>query len=299
MTYFLAGIDVAKGTMEDDVSENRPYYELGWEITSTHFDAKRMKKLGLIDSGRDTIVTCTGREFLYGAEFQNVLNYDEFERLCVAPESVVSLMSRYGRGYFPQDYYTGDRHTPNARYKYLDEDRDAITNFDLAGVSFPAGDDPYCCVSIRKRAHDSYRNVNDDLALPLLHVLGKNYSTVFVVGRNLEHLAHEPGVTLVDLRSFAALIQSERCQLIVGSLTGPMHIAALVSKAPACIVFNHDCYDIDARNHPVLMGKCIRLSKSRFLFWDPLQLPNIGSGTAARLNGEQKGGERGGSVTAG
>ena len=56
--------------MDDDVSDERPYYELGWEITTTHFDAKHLLRTGAIDSQRDTVVTCSGREFLYTQVFE-------------------------------------------------------------------------------------------------------------------------------------------------------------------------------------------------------------------------------------
>jgi hypothetical protein len=275
MKYFLAGIDVAKGTIDDDVSDTRPYYELGWEVTTTHFDAKRFKKSGEIDYERDTIVTCGGREFLYTSEFARVIEYSRFIAERGPGDIVVSLMERYAGGHIPRDYYAEGRYGADAVYKYLREDSSLLTSFGLSGIRLPAGDEPYCCMCVRKRAHGNYRNFDNALARDVIGKLREKYSRIFVVGRNVEPLLSPPEVAGIDLATFAAIIQSNRCQMIIGSLTGPMHIAALVSKAPVSLVLNHDGYDVDVVNHPVLMGRCIRLSPTRFHFVHPNQMRSI------------------------
>jgi hypothetical protein len=122
---------------------------------------------------------------------------------------------------------------------------------------------------IRRRAHGAYRNITEAEVRMLLRALRARYRRVFIVGLDVEEFAAPPQVRHVDLVTFTKLIQQPRCSLIVGSLTGPMHLASLVSKARVCIVMNHDHYDIERENHPALMGRCITYSESRFLFVPP------------------------------
>lgn len=275
MTFYLASVDEAKGTVADDIRPKKRYYELGWEIISTHFDAKHGKKTREIDAERDTIVTCSGREFLYTAEFSRVISYQEFQDSPPPPAAeVVSLMDRFAGGRLPSDYFTG-KHGPEARYRHYDEDREIITNLDVAGATCRPPAEPYCCFVIRKRAHGAYRNFDDDSALKILERLAESYESIFIVGRDLEQFFDLPKVRHVDLQTFAALIKDDKCHLIVGSLTGPMHIAALVSQARVCLVVNHDGYDLSRENHPVLMGRCITYSPSAMLFVHPLQVGEL------------------------
>ncbi len=268
MTYFLTGVDVARGTPGDDVCDDRPYYELGWEITTTHLDAKHLLRAGCIDAARDTIVTCSGREFLYTRQFRRVIDYRTFSTQGPGSDRVVSLMDRYAGGRLPPDYY--DRpHGPDARFRHYEADRALVTRLDGRAATIEAPRSPYCCFVIRRRAHGAYRNLRDAEVRMLLQALRERYRHVFIVGLEVEQFATRPHVRHVDLVTFAMLIQHPRCHLIVGSLTGPMHLAALVSRARVCIVINHDHYDIERENHPVLMGRCITYSKSRFLFVPP------------------------------
>ena len=273
--YFLTGIDEAKGTVADDVAATKPYYELGWEITSTHFDAKHLKKSGEIDPERDSIVTCSGREFLYTSEFSRVIAYADFRNIPLRRgDQVVSLMEKYAGGVLPPDYFDR-KHGPEARYRYFEEDRDTNTNLDISGATRTCPRQPYSCFVIRKRTHGEYRNFSNEMAAEILNRLAQSYGNIFIVGHDIERFHDFPNVSHVNLQTFAGLIQSEQCHLIVGSLTGPMHIAALVSKARVCLVVNHDGYDVVKENHPVLMGRCITYSKSRMLFVHPLQLLQV------------------------
>lgn len=273
--YFLTGIDEAKGTVADDVAATKPYYELGWEITTTHLDAKHLRKTGEIDPERDSIVTCSGREFLYTAEFSRVIAYEDFRnRPLRRGDQVVSLMEKYAGGILPPDYFDR-KHGPEARYRHFEADRDTNTNLDISGATRRSPRQPYSCFVIRKRTHGAYRNFSNEMAAEVLNRLAQSYGKIFIVGHDIDHFHDFPSVSHVNLQTFAALIQNELCHLIVGSLTGPMHIAALVSKARVCLVVNHDGYDVVKENHPVLMGRCITYSKSRMLFVHPLQLPQV------------------------
>ena len=267
--YFIVGIDVAKGTYEDDVSSSRPYYELGWEVVTTHFDVKHMKRAGELAADSDTVVTCSGREFLYRADFANVIDYSEY-RAKHAFQPSLSLMERYSEGIIPNDYYEGGRHSAEAKYKYKEVDRDIIQSIETVPTEKLHNDEPFCVFLVRKRRHGSYRNMIDEVAIPVLNRLSLNYGHVFIVGHGSKHLERLGSVIHVDLQTYASLIRSPMCELVIGSMTGTMQMAAVLSRAKRCVVvLNYDGYDIDGTNHPVNLGPCIRLSQSRFDLVDP------------------------------
>jgi hypothetical protein len=268
--YYITGFDVAKGTITDDVSGERPYFELGWEVVTTHFDAKRMKKTGQIESTHDVIVTCSGREFIYGTEFRQVIDYSEFSRRAPEPHECKWLTRRYADGRIPIAYFDGDVHTPVSRYRYLAEDRDALQRMVLPDVAALHGRIRYCCFCVRRRRHGDYRNVTDETAKRVLLRLAECYERIFIVGMGAEHLNAPPAVQHVSLQTYAALISQPLCDLVLGTMTGPMQLASLISRARVCaVILNYDGYDVDGQNHPVNLGKCIRLSTSEFRFVDP------------------------------
>lgn len=267
MTFYLAGIDVAKGTDVDDVSADKPYFELGWEVVTTHFDAKRLKKSGIVTDG-DTIVTCSGREFLYRSSFTSVLSYSDFAALGVN-NGVYSLMERYAGGRIPIDYFDGTEHSSQSRYRFMDADRDIIESVENVAIEHLHQRHPFACLLVRRRLHGAYRNLTDDVARFVLARLLGQYPRVFIVGLGAEHLASDR-VLHVDLVTYASLIRSPFCDLVIGTMTGTMQLAAILSRARRCIVVkNYDGYDIDGKNHPVTLGPCIRFSASAFDFVDP------------------------------
>jgi hypothetical protein len=110
----------------------------------------------------------------------------------------------------------------------------------------------------------------DEVALKVISRLEQSYPRVFIVGHDSQHLQTPDRVIHVDLKTYASLISCERCKLIIGSMTGTMQMAAVLSRAERCVVVvNYDDYDIDGINHPVTLGKCIRLSSSKFEFINP------------------------------
>lgn len=269
--YFITGFDVAKGTVADDVSEERPYFELGWEVVTTHFDAKRMKKIGQINSEQDVIVTCSGREFLYGAEFRNVIDYAAFMRASATQsQDCCWLTSRFAAARIGISYFDRDEHTPASRYRYLTEDREILQSMALPDVSSLCQGLHFCCLCVRKRKHGEYRNITDGIARVVLEQLARSYERIFIVGMGAEHLHARPRIQYVSLDTYAALISRPDCDLVLGTMTGPMQLAALISRARLCaVILNYDGYDIDGQNHPVNLGRCIRLSQSEFRFVNP------------------------------
>lgn len=275
MRFFLAGIDVAKGTLEDDVSDAHPYYELGWEAVTTHFDAKHLKKEGAIDAIRDTIVTCEGREFLYRAEFSKVVAYEQFLSERNSHDEVVSLMERYAGGKIPLGYFDDQSDPQQRRYRFYSRDREIIQSIEYLPVEHLHQGQPFACFQIRRRAHGGYRNTPRKTVNRVLQALTSKYHRVFLIGRGVPEELHSSQVISVNLQTYATLISSELCHLIFGSFTGPMQLAALFSKARVCVALNYDSYDIDDLNSPIMLGRCIRYSRSHFLCVPPESIEHL------------------------
>lgn len=269
MRYFLTGIDVAKGMLDDDVSDTRPYYELGWEAVTTHFDAKRFKEDGKIDSAKDIIVTCAGREFLYRAEFDRVISFSEFSRVRSPGDHVVSLMERYANGRIPLDYFDDEPDPRLRRYRYFHRDAEIIRNIERVGTESLHQGRPYACVQVRLRGHGDYRNTPMEMLDRVLEKLVSRYHRVFLVGRDIPERITSSQVIVVDLGTYVSLIEKDLCHVIFGSFTGPMQLAAIYSKARMCLVLNFDDYDIDELNSPIMLGRCFRYSASQFLCVPP------------------------------
>jgi hypothetical protein len=280
MRVFLTGYDCAKGWPGDDVSIQRPYFELGWEVATTHLDLKHLLSTGRA-CAQDLVVTASGREFLYRAQLPHVISYDAFRRTPLrVGDDVVALTDRYSDGVIPPDYFDTGCQSPAARYRHLVEDAALIRSIDCVSLEVLGLDDGYCCVAIRRRDHAPSRNLPESVIRRLLLDLTGEYKRVFVVGHGNTALRSIPGVVPVDLASFASLINDPRCELVLGTMTGPIQLACLIAQARACVVITlRDDYDVEAENDPICAGRCMRLSESPFLFLGPSDFTDLLSAT--------------------
>jgi hypothetical protein len=269
MRIFLTGYDCAKGQPGDDVSIEKPYFELGWEVATTHLDLKHLLATGRA-STQDLVVTASGREFLYRAQLPHVISYDAFRRMRLRDGVVAVLTDRYSNGLIPADYFDTGCRSPAARYRHLVEDAALIRSIDRVSLETLSLDDGYCCVAIRRRNHAPSRNLPERVIRQILFDLTGEYRRVFVVGHGNTGLRSMPGVVPVDLASFASLISDPRCGLVLGTMTGPIQLACLIARARVCVVITlRDDYDVEVENDPICAGRCVRLSESPFLFLGP------------------------------
>lgn len=270
MRIFVAGYDCAKGQPGDDVSAQKPYFELGWEVATTHLDFKHLIAIHAACTD-DLVVTASGREFLYRSEHPNVISYDAFRRMPLRQgDEVIALTSRYLDGSIPPDYFNERCRSPNARYRHLLDDAVHIRNIYRVSLESLGLGDGYCCVAIRRRDHAPSRNLPESVIRLLLSVLASEYRRVFVVGHGNTGLRSMPGIIPVNLEIFASLISDPRCGLILGTMTGPIQLASLIAEARLCAVVTlRDDYDVEAENDPICAGRCVRLSESPFLFLGP------------------------------
>ena len=268
MTVFIAGVDLAKGRVGDDVAPDRPYFELGWEVISTHFDVKRGKAEGWIDPQNDVVVTCSGREFLYATEFKNVLEYRALNDL--GTTGIVDFTRQYPGGSFHPDYFVNRRSGKNSKSRFLTEHRDLALSIRSVETTSLHDGQSYCCFAARRRDHDAYRNMTGARGRYIIEHLLTLCPRVFIVGHDNEDLLIDSKVVPVDLVTYTSLIADALCMLVVGTMTGTMQLAALYSRAKLCIVIsNYDAFDPEVDNSPVNLGPCIRISPSKFVFVPP------------------------------
>ena len=273
MKYLITGFDIAKGTPNDDVTPDRPYFELGWEVVTTHFDAKHLVAM---NAAHDTIaVTCSGREFLYETTFSEVIDYATYCERRRSRDEAVDLTRRYAEGRIPSEFFDEKRQSPTALYRYLRADAHLIRDILLEPTQALHRGEPYCCFAIRRRAHDSYRNIDESTTHSIIIALAKRYRNIFTVGNGIDECSGVRGVCHVSLKKFASLIADPLCGIVVGSFSGPMQLAGIISQARICVVLNYDRIDVVRQNHPVHLGACVRLSRSRFLFVSPSAVPKL------------------------
>jgi hypothetical protein len=276
MRIFLTAYDLAKGRPGDDVSMDKPYFELGWEVVTTHLDLKHLVATGHA-CAQDLVVTASGREFLYRSQLPHVVSFDNFQRMPLRDrDEVVALTDRYSDGLVPPDYFDTGCWSPGAHYRHLAQDAALIRSIDRVCLESLGAEEKYCCVAIRRRDHAPSRNLPESVVRRVLSELAAEYRRVFVVGHGNTGLRSMFGVVPVDLASFASLISDPRCGLVLGTMTGPIQLACLISQSPLCVVIAlRDDYDVEAENDPICAGRCVRLSESHFLFLGPSDFTGV------------------------
>ncbi|MER9427317.1 hypothetical protein [Mesorhizobium sp. M0408] len=269
--FVIAGIDIAQGRVGDDHASNHPYFELGWEVVTTHFDVKRGKVEGWLDSESDVIVTCSGREFMYQSQFSRVMSYREFlDGKSTDDCAVIDLTARYWGGVLPSAYFSNDLTGMDRVSKALRENEDLMCSMSLVNVESLHFGKPYCCFAARRRDHCAYRNMTPVRGRLIVQKLTEHWGRVFVVGHGVDDLCINRNVIPVDLTTYASLIADSLCDVVVGTMTGTMQLAGLISKARICLVItNYDAFDVDAKNSPLELGRCVRASDSKFVFVPP------------------------------
>jgi len=264
MRYIIVSKATLEGKIGSDAQDFNKYHELGWEMVTTRFMLNRMKNEGKIGPG-DIVVTQRDRMFLYENNF-SVMAFDDFVELekRYVPESIDLVR---------QVQLKGDRHTwndftldigPSRKYKFMEEDRELNTTFEKADIM---SDEPYVCLSIRKRGHESCRNMRDEYANNLIKEIKKYINKIYVVGKGCESFE---GTQYVTLQEYATLCNSEKCVANIGSVSGAMFIPTMFSKAKYNIIIdiNAGFNDGVKRGDPLFMANCVRYTDSEYIILD-------------------------------
>lgn len=260
MNYYICGIDDVSGDINSDSSSLNVYYELGWEIMTTHCEIKERLFKGLINQD-DVVVTCDGRQFLYEKNFNNVITWKKFKEL--NPQSnVINLCDLFINGI----NYVSAKEDKNIiqSLKQFNSDSDLELN----------PNEKFCCLVYRKRAHCSHRNMDDSYFENIISFLNKEIKIkVFVVGFGSEKFVNE-NCHYVNLKQFTTLINNDNCNLCISSLTGPPHLTYFFGgKNLKNIILDLESARANPvmTNHPLAMGDIFNYNQiqTKFIMGKP------------------------------
>jgi hypothetical protein len=278
MIYFITGIDINKGSYENDSDFQKEYYELGIELATTNIFVKILNYYGL-ETEKHTIVTCSGREFFYNGLFKNVIDFKSFLNL-----GILKLVGKdfVGKEFQEFDYVLNKYYNVIHLYrcyreffllKNIDLTNknlvDTICNFNLIkdiDKKFNLNL-PFCCFVFRKRKHDEYRNLNPVLAKNLIDFIVKTLNLkVYVAGFDSEFLCDNKNIFYVNLQEYASLVNNKNCKFNFSTLTGIPHLTYFCGHSNLKnIILDFD--DHGKTNFNQCMGKNINFKnvKTEFL----------------------------------
>jgi hypothetical protein len=256
MKTIIVGIDDFTGSASSDSSNLSSYFELGWEIMTTHLKVKEMLYIGSINSD-DTVVTCKGREFLYKKLFNNVICWSDFKNLN-NEANPINLLS-----FFINDF-SNLQHIENNPNEALQSYFFSFENNGKIEFEFPI-DDGFVCMVYRERNHDSHRNMDKGLFSELIYYVNKVLrKKAFVVGFNSESFCDNIDSFHVSLKDFTSLINHKNCKLCLSSLTGPPHLTYFFGNQNMTNIIL-DLENARANksmiNHPLAMGDQFNFKK--------------------------------------
>jgi hypothetical protein len=230
MKYFIAGREIHSDKNYEAGSLNN-YYELGWEVISTHLLAKRLINTNKLNTKEDVVVTCSGREFLYSKQIKTISwkEFEEIKKYNIVTE--INSIEFYLTANFFETKDFGDLYITDSEHKYrfFDEDYDLITNLDYNFSIIP--DNKFICMNRRKRKHREHLNMSDDYSLGLVQNLIKKYNVpIYMTGFHNEIFEKIPNVHLVNLKDWCSLLNSENCLFCIQNQTGTANLTQLCAK---------------------------------------------------------------------
>tara|TARA_Y100000034_G_C6860479_1_gene391558 strand:+ start:192 stop:1025 length:834 start_codon:yes stop_codon:yes gene_type:complete len=245
--YVICGIDSKKGCASNDSSHLYKYFELGWECSTTYFFAKRLLQEKKITTN-DTIVTCSGREFLYKSVFNKVISWSDFTCILnnLEPTSeILNLVDSAIKDDFKHLY------DDQKLYRFLEEDKNILQSFEKSSIKTLHDNKPYNIIVFRQRDHVKTRNTSESYIQSCIDTSNKFYKT-FIVGYGCDVFDNCKPVNLQD---YCTLINNKLCNCILTPQTGPVTMARIFSKAKTIVNYSVDGDEsIFLKNHPIISG---------------------------------------------
>lgn len=263
MKYIISSKSKTDNIYEcSNYSNFNDYLELGWEMVVSHPYIIRLYNTGEINSD-DVIVTLPERKFLYSAIFNNVISYNDFLKIKASQSSTIDVaamvIEQFHKNYYVNKFLYDEKDPNNVTYKFLKEDKEMLQKLDFVDMSYLHQNKKYVCMSVRKRNHDSYRNIDDNWAHNLLNKLLENIENVFLVGFGSEKFADGVRIHYTNLQEFASLCNNQLCKATINTCSGTGFIPSLISKAKKQILI--DMGNSYNKNNPILFADCIRISE--------------------------------------
>jgi len=237
MKYIKVSCDLEKSCVSLDWDTSK-FFELGWELSITHLQAKRMISTNQINPNEDVLVVSTDRAFLY----ENVcktMHYRDFIKQ-TRPDNFIDLTkscSDYLKGTADQGFYNG-------KYRFYNEDKHLIHNINYSNIQ---ENEPFFIMHARYRNWCPERNFPLDFWVNSVNKLTNHFKMkCYIFGENTEPLINNKNVFGVGLRDYATLLNNKNCKFFMGSMSGGSMVSQLCS--------HRDCKVFIIENHPRIIG---------------------------------------------
>jgi len=277
--YIVVSKEVKHGDYLNDSSSINEYFELGWEVLTTHVDVKYLLSIGYIKKD-DIIVTHSGREFLYEKLFNNVITWNEFEKLDKNNVDILDLVENNINCFFndnlPKQFGETKTHFHNKNLMWNGEkiSHDILFSFNYSN-KYDINEN-FVCLQYRKRSHKPQRNINDDYFIEIINYIKSKNLNIYIVGYGAEKFIDNKQIFYVDLRDWASLINNENCKLCLTTLSGPSHLIVFCANKNCNNVIiditNELSRDLNDRlNHNRLNFRNIKIDYFNYLSIDLLK----------------------------
>ena len=168
--YIVVSKEVKHGDYLNDSSSINEYFELGWEVGFTHLDLKFLLSKGVANKD-DIIVTHSGREFLYEKLFNNVITWEEFEKLDKNNVDILDLVENSINNFFndnlPSQFGQTKTHYHDKKLIWDGEyiNKEILFSFNHSDLSTYNIEKEFVCIQYRKRNHCPHRNLMKIISL--------------------------------------------------------------------------------------------------------------------------------------
>ena len=249
--YYIVG----KGNLSkviDDVSGNlNNYFELGWELMTTHPEIKKLKIDGVFTDNDVVVTTNPDRKFLYLESFNNVISWEDFLNLGIPESQIIDLVDDAMKGMGGLNFDDIDEILINSLKKFKKdfEIEEKIKN------------KQFVCLQYRKRNWANSRNIEDDVFESLIKIVSEKYNLdVYVMGLSSEKFCDGNKVNYVNLQQFTTLINNKNCILFFSTMSGPAHLSCYFANKNIIHIVN----DLlgqringggSLENHPLYQGR--------------------------------------------
>jgi hypothetical protein len=277
MKYFIAGIEkhsdknLQSGSLSD-------YYELGHECIATHLWAKHLINNGILDTEKDIIVTCEGREFLYN-NYIKTITWKDFENINKTQITTsINAVDFFLNTIFQETSFFHDLYNNQGKYKFLNEDYELITNLNF-NKDFKIPEEKYICLNRRVRKHREELNMPEDYTINLINSIQENFKVkIYITGYHNDNFNKLSNVTWVSLRDWCTLINNDNCLAVIQNQTGTANLSQLCGKNKLLnliidMEMAHFMPIYSNGRRPDVLGKSVNFKNLRNIIFK--RLPNI------------------------
>jgi len=234
---------------------SNPDITLKEESVGTHIYIKQLLLEGSINIETDIIVTMRGREFLYNNIFHNVISWTQFQNKKYINYDIVDLTTNYTK-WRSEKFLWGD-----INFELLE----LIKNIKVVDTTKLHNGQDYICIGFRTSTKKPLLNSNAEWTRKFIHSIRNYYDKIFITGLGSQQFI-EDGVTTVNLQEWTSLINNDKCQAVVTSMSGLSQLVRLYSNTKKVIEIDYQNIDISNNRHNVfLMGLKTYPSKSEFV----------------------------------